>query len=344
MFPAAEADIVLSDHMGAYESIAEKLNRLHVFGRVYTAKIVDAQRLDTIWKKTVRVFKIIARDTSIVHRQSDLERLDYDELIFNSMHYFDACLYYELKKKNPGLILRRFEEGFSSGFSRDINMSGSARLQERLHVVLHRPSLHEEKTMYFYEPDMVLFEKGDIVQPLPKMDRNDEDMQRIIRGLFGAANEGEYDKKYIYFEGSYLADGIDMHEEAFVDLIAKEVGKENLIVKRHPRVLSDRFSERGIRVNQTLGVPWEAVIMSIDLSEKVFITIQSGSVLSPRILLGENAPTYMLYRCTPERPPLVDDLFDQYMDRFLLKYGASHFYIPENTEELTERIREEETM
>ncbi len=335
LFPEADADIVISDHSAGYEKAAEKVRESGIFDNVYTAKSVDAMRLDSFSKKLRRVVDIVFYNNKFSLNCSDIEKLGYDEILFFNFNYFDNCLYYLLKKNNPDLICRRFEESYTSGFDFDIFTSGSAKLQkkfERLHSSTLAMKVDE---MFFYEPELVLFKNSCKISPIPKIDKNDLQTKDILNKMFDYTKSDEYDRKYIFFEESYNVDGKEMDDLELVLNIADKVGRENMMVKLHPRSKVDRFAEYGIKTNKTVGIPWEVIIMNNDFSDKVFMTIASGSVLSPRILFGENVATYMLFNCTKVKSSIVTDSFYKYLELFKKKYGASGFYIPDNFEELS---------
>jgi hypothetical protein len=66
LFPEADADIVISDHSAGYEKAAEKVRESGIFDNVYTAKSVDAMRLDSFSKKLRRVVDIVFYNNKFV--------------------------------------------------------------------------------------------------------------------------------------------------------------------------------------------------------------------------------------------------------------------------------------
>lgn len=338
IFPEVQADLIISDHSSGYAEVAEKLKRAEVFNNVYTAKSVGGMRVDTFGKKIKRVADIALNNNSFPSKCSDLSNWEYDEFLFFNFNYFDSCLYYILKKNNPKLICRRFEESYTSGFDFEIFTTGSVRLQQKFEKLHRNPDIMDVEEMFFYEPDLVLFDNKCRISPIPKIDKTDEKLKNVLNTLFDYGSSDEYDRKYIFFEESFNVDGKEMDDLELVLKIAEKVGRENLMVKLHPRSRVDRFAEYGIKTNKAVGVPWEVIIMNNNFSDKVFLTISSGSVLSPRILFGENVPTYMLYNCTKVKSHLVTDSFYQFLELFKKKYGNSGFYIPENIGELTDQL------
>jgi len=64
------------------------------------------------------------------------------------------------------------------------------------------------------------------------------------------------------------------------------VGKENVIVKRHPRVKVDRYTDKGIKVLANSNVPWEVMLMSQSLQGKLLVSVASFTCMSPLTIYG----------------------------------------------------------
>ena len=341
IFPKCKGDLILSDHSSGSYKVAEAIRKYDIFDNVFTAKSVDEMRLDTLFKKIKRVADIAFNNNNFPLKCSDLMELDYNEFLFFNFNYFDSCLYYLLKKKCPDLICRRFEEGYTSGFDFNIFISGSSSLQRKFEKIHGNPDSTYVAEMFFYEPDLVQFEAKCKISAIPKFNKLNNEMKQVLNSVFDYKNSDTYDRKYIFFEESYNVDGKNMDDLELVLKIADKVGKENLMVKLHPRSRIDRFSEYGIKTNNAVGIPWEVIILNNDFSDKVFLTISSGSVLSPRILFGENVQTYMLFNCTKNKSDIVKGRFFDYIELFKKKFGKSGFYIPENCDEFLKWLKVE---
>ena len=123
--------------------------------------------------------------------------------------------------------------------------------------------------------------------------------------------------------------------------IADIVGKENLLVKLHPRNKVDRFSKYGITTNKTIGMPWEVIQMNNNFSDKVFLTIASGSVLASKLYFGDNIKTYLLFNCTNKMSNMVGEEYFAYLKKVQEKFGIDDFYIPNNKIEFLNTLKKE---
>ena len=77
--------------------------------------------------------------------------------------------------------------------------------------------------------------------------------------------------------------------------IASIVGYENLLVKVHPRDNPERFRSQGFHVAADSGLPWEAIQLCNDFSDKVFITVLSGSVIGLNTILEHPIKVFVLF-------------------------------------------------
>lgn len=335
----SEADIVISDHSKGYQEVAENLKKTKVFTNVFTAKSVDGMRVNTVSKKINRVLRIMTNNNKFALECSEIQDLKYDEFLFFNFNYFDSCLYYNLKKHNSKLICKRFEEGFTSCFKPDMFITGSCLQQLKVQNIFHNPDFTKDiNCMYFYEPDLALFDDYKTVK-IPAISSQDEEMKEVLNTVFNYDNlDLEMPQKYIFFEEAFCVDKKGIDDLELVQKIAEIVGKENIIVKLHPRNKVDRFTPLGIKTSGAISVPWEIVLLNNDFSDKVFMTISSGAVLAPRILLGQNIETYMMFHCTEKKSYLVtEDLF-KFLTVFEKKFGETGFYIPADYNELADRL------
>ena len=90
----------------------------------------------------------------------------------------------------------------------------------------------------------------------------------------------------VFFEESYPCDGVDIGDVALLDRVAKLVGKENVLVKTHPRNQVNRFALAGYRTNQDPSVPWELVALNHSFAGTVFLTVGSSAATNPWCVLG----------------------------------------------------------
>lgn len=343
IYPNDFADIIITDSSADYLQIANNLKGQNVFKNVFTAVTNKKNGAKSnVFEKVIRAINIVLNNNNFPKKCCNINGYDYDEFLFFNNDYFVNCLYFNIKKNNPRLIRRRFEEGYVSYFgSPELFMSRSGHLQHRLEAMYNHTNMYEADEMFFYEPDLVLLKDNyKKITLIPKIDRNNLETVSILNSVFNYKKDNEYDRKYIFFEQPFLQDDIKIDDLNLVLKIADKVGKENLMVKLHPRSRTDRFSKYGIKTNKIVSTPWEIVIMNNAFSDKVFLTISSGSVLSPRIIFGDTPPTYMLFNCIPQKErKVVTSDFLKFLTEFKNKFCGENFIIPKNIDEFFEMLQ-----
>lgn len=148
---------------------------------------------------------------------------------------------------------------------------------------------------YVYRPDVVV-NVNDAIKytAIDKIDSLTQKQKKILSNVFG--NSILPTQKYIFLEEAFFEDGIASTDVELLDQIAEVVGKENIIVKLHPRNRIDRFSARGYAVMKNTTTPWEIVLLNSDISEKVFLTISSTAAMSAGLSFNKEFRAIYMYQ------------------------------------------------
>lgn len=141
--------------------------------------------------------------------------------------------------------------------------------------------------LLIYQPDLFTGKILCPVNQLPRICRESEEIQKVYRTVYGYEELPK--EKYIFFEEASIQDQYPCNDFELFEMVAKEVGKENIIVKRHPRNRVDRFSAAGYRVMENQTIPWEVCLLQNDVSDKVLVTITSGATMTPQLIFEEAA-------------------------------------------------------
>ena len=223
-----------------------------------------------------------------------------DELIYFNLSYSTVHLFAALNKKNPDLKCSRMEEGvlsYNSTCNDGMDLGVRKTLIAKFRTFLKLDNAFERvENFYCFQPD---FYKGALkpvkVPPIASNGR----VKDVLLKIFNVnLEEDSYKEKYIFFTSVYdFEGGTPIGEYELVCKIADLVGKENLLVKTHPRDLRTIYTDNGFKTDKNSGVPWEAIQLSRDFSDKVFLTATSGSVLAGSFM-SENPPkTFFMHNC-----------------------------------------------
>lgn len=63
------------------------------------------------------------------------------------------------------------------------------------------------------------------------------------------------------------------------------MGKDNLIVKTHPRDTRDVYTKNGIKIMKDSNAPWEVIQLNMGESDSVLLTVNSGAFISIMALM-----------------------------------------------------------
>ena len=343
-----KADIVLSDFISEYESVKEGLRKTKLFDNVYEFPIRDCYK-DR--RKNAIAFKCrqIYCELKGCCKKEIAQVVDngYDEVFFTNSHCYINTLILKLKKKNSELVVNIVDEGYSTYTNmRKNELFGFNQGRNFLRAV-HEFFCKEQhlsdiiSNMYLMDKDLLCWEVPYNVISIPSVDiDNEQDFKEKINMTFSYKYAvDEYEEKHIFFEESFHVDNNQSDDLDLLELITKEVGKENMVIKLHPRSLCDRFSDKGYKVIKKSGGPWEVVAANMRIDEgKVLVTISSGAIVNTFLLFNKAFSSLFLYKCSEVNWVKWEESVERFFEKFFEKYNRK-VYVPENKEELVKLLK-----
>lgn len=302
------ADLLLSDHSRDSDLVAERLKKTELFCRV---RAIKTKKLIYSQSKLEDAADVIRMTFGAVGKYTPLL---WDDAAYSKIYYYNISPVVEaaycLSLRNgvkPDCVC--FEEGI---LSYNGMLQGPAGKRMKLFLKAHKllrkenfRSETKEYTCYYPElfPDKSLF-----CRRVPHLSRDDIELKKLLNSIFDYNPAvDKYPQKYIFFGSSTDIDGHPVGETEMVLKIADLVGRENLLVKMHPRDGRDVYEKYGIAVSRNSATPWEVIQLNHDFSDHVFLTISSGSVLNASAMLGDVVTTYYLYPLVVGRNAVVDE-------------------------------------
>ena len=293
-------DIVIVNCFSGYERIARRLQEKQYFDHVYVAKardfILAKGKLNNL-KKALQILS----PKGLVRKYLPQAADDYDEMFCWNYDAFTASFRVAYSSRDRKIQLNIFDEGFITYLPVDdtIPKRGFMKIIERLNALRGMGDLTRENVDCYYllEPGAIFFETKAKIFEIDRKQKDLPQIRELIDFLFDAAEEAtKYDRKYIILEEAFLANVPDVDDEGIFDRIIERVGIDNVIVKLHPRTSRDRFTEKGIKTIGQSGVPFEALALCSDFSDKKLIGISCGTIPTYRMLFGEDFDGYMLFK------------------------------------------------
>lgn len=289
IFKEAEVSVIISDHSSTARKVYENIIKLNCFSKVYYK--------ETKW------FREYSKNVgTVIFRLlkggffSDITLEKYDEFVFYNFEFSTNILYNELSKKNPSIKASRFEEGFLS-YKYPMVASPKIKIFQLMNMIRNKNNLIDAtKTFYCFYPQF--YEGALEAKIIPTLSTKSEVVEIISKSFDVNLDIESYKEKYIFFASIYDFEGENpIGEYELVCKIADLVGEDNLLVKIHPRDTRTVFEDNGFKVDKNSGVPWEAIQLSRDFSDKVFLTATSGSVLAGSFMSEKSPKTFFMHKC-----------------------------------------------
>lgn len=292
LFSEDSVTIVFSDLSQNAERVIDSLSRLNAFNGCHLWHCRDQIKAQSNNKReNIAIF--VKEITGNSGFGNPFESDFYDELIYYNQFDNLKVVFAELYEKNPQIKVSRFEEGIFS-YADGEYLAKKDKIVNPLRKVLGEKTLLEcQEKFYCFYPELY---KGHLepVQ-IPKIESDGKTAQ-ILSRLFDTST-AIYPQKYIFFSSVFdFEGGAPVGELNVIKQVAALVGNENLIVKVHPRDSINRFVSSGLNVDKNSAIPWEAIQLGRDFSNHVFLTINSGSVLSVSMLQEKKPKIHFLYK------------------------------------------------
>ena len=262
----------------------------------------------------------------------NLTNRNYDVCLFSNISMLTKLLGTFMKKNNPDIKLAVFEEGIVTYTKLFSSCDAPSTLYSK--VFDKKGLLSKINLLYVCYPNLLEWSlnNGEVVK-LPIINKNDKEYISLLNAVFGCREDDIdiYDKRVIFFEESHSFEGFKVPDIDIVNKIADKVGRENIMVKIHPRNPNNRFSQLGYKTNENVSIPWELIVLNQFFEDKIFVTISSGAVISPYLYIGMPCVSYSLLNCVEERPGYMNGELGDMMQRIYNKYPEV-FVAPESME------------
>ena len=296
-----EVVLLLSNHSNNAEEVYKRIKAIGIFDESYF--IQSKGFLDEITIKN-HIQDLYDFSFKVKNRFSfylkDVNNLYFDEILTYNFARDIIGLFSTLYEFNNNLLLSIFEEGILSyNFSFDEGIS--FKMIKALRWLLGKKNaVNTIKYFYCFYHD---FYKGNLITAIIPSVKKDSKCVSAIKEIFEFNMNENYKQKFIYFTSVYDFEGGEpIGEFKIVKKVQEIVGKDNLLIKVHPRDCRDVYNKSFFNVDSNSDVPWEVIQLSMDFSEKVFLTTTSGSVLAGSLLVDKPVQIYYLYKlCSFEK-------------------------------------------
>lgn len=322
--PEGDVDLIVTDHTPVLKEYISNLSESGLFGKVYYVEsLVFNKRFWSIHNDNkAEFFYNSEEELKTVFSEPQIHYFEYDNLFVANLDAYTKFVY----RTNRELKIFLIEDGAS------ICTNDWREATKRWNYINEFNLVYDHvEALYLYTPELMCIDLGYTMRPLPRINQNEPKIVEIYNKIF------DYDKsfkfpKFVFLEEPFQADKIMNNDLELMKLISNEVGYNNFFIKEHPRNTVNRSKELGLAQQADTPWPFELMLMNNSDVDTVYITVDSGALISTRILFEQDVKTIFLYRIIkgPTRNIAVNE-FKLYMDKFCERFKGKNMLVP-NTE------------
>lgn len=285
-------DVLMSDQMVGYQDLVQHAEETLFFTSVQgiqTKAFVFEKRHNDGLTRVRNVLGFVKREKIL--RAYYGGSLHYDEILAFNIDRFTELLFECIVHHVPDVSVSLFEEGapcyqhfsiaYTSSRDRRMNRSLAGKIVD---ICLNRHYIFQAmKRVYAFIPEMLKDTFPFEMIRIPPLRVNESHFNNLLFHIFSYNEEQDaYDAKVVVFEECFNQDREVMDYGTLLRSFVHAVGKNNIIVKKHPRSQSTYFENEHFRVNSTQSIPWELIVLKHpELSNIVWASLCSGSMICP---------------------------------------------------------------
>lgn len=268
---------------------------------------------------------------------------EYTDIYFGNDSCSNKMYYYRLVEKGQRPKIHILDEGMATYYKDIRKVAANDVINHRKYKKAKYIDSIVEQLLFNPQAYCLQNTTWDVVK-IPAVNRQ---TKQVLLQLYGSTKLSYPQEQYIFLSQGGYQDHYFSNEVDLLNLVAQEVGKENIVVKLHPRCGIDMYSKFGYKVwGKGIVVPWEVMLLEHDMSQQTFVTIFSSAAFSPQNLLGQKQRAIFLYKLFEGNDR--DGLFGRGSNdsfKFLNKIieasniEQKHIYYPDSKESLIEILR-----
>ena len=262
------------------------------------------------------------------------EPLDYDRVLIPGVALAYFLVYYAIDRKNPAINLSLYEEGICEYYT-----LGSINWKKKMfHKLLFGKYYYEKcDSLYVHCPEAVDNIWGNIKVKSIVSPEHVIGLSGLLREVFEYHEINPvFSKKYVFIDDCYYGSKKRLEKEKqqgkMLKTIASIVGKENIIIKLHPKSSEKKYGSKYRYVKSHL--PMELIAMNESVENKVFISLVSSSIVNFKLVLNKEPCVIVLQRLIDKKnnsESASNKVFYFAQKAYKEKWK---FFIPEDEQEL----------
>lgn len=345
VYSSGSIDLLISDASADNEAIYHRLNAMNIFGGCYFYHMHDVgwNSNDSFFLKTSKFIKgVLFHD--IVCKSIGIDPHQYDNMLVYVADRFDEQIIFSaIKKHNMYATCELYEEGYVSYFSKfGVFYSYPKRYIQIIPRIMgfigKRSRLISENitAAWFFSTQLVQYKAPFEINSIPKFDIDDYAFIERINAVFSYNNQNTPKCANLFLEGKSFTDQLPTDDIKLLEIVSQKLGRDNVIIKLHPRTKVDRFSRLGYPVMQD-NIPLELILLNNCKQGIRFITVESGAPLTCLANFNNDNQVILLYKCSEFKDEQTANIhFEKYLDEIKKACGKGRVFVPETIYELKE--------
>ena len=345
LFSEDEFSVVMTDGSNGSQQVSERLRETGIFDEVFfvTRARGAMAEFKSVSQKAERFLNYFIKGSYVSYLTKP-----YDLFLAYNFNWYAFMMFNALQQDNRDIKVAKFEEGILSYFVDDHRFEYDYFLKiKKIKRILRQPVMFDKlHTFYCFYPE---FYDGQLsTAKIPPLEHDDAWMRDTLCYLFDVdAEKLVYDRKFLYFASMLDSEVVKGESGEFEILksIVDVVGKDNIMVKLHPRENApERYHDLGVAIDTNSDVPFEVIQLVKDFSDKVFITCLSSSTINLATILPRRSKTYLTYGMLPEKVKEMDrivtfvEMYDKTTDKIQEVTGTKDFIVLESREQMEEEL------
>lgn len=330
-----QADLLLSDHTN-FEPFISALKKSRIFGEV--KRLFSKKKADEYWTYSKEERKNISRNPQEYVDVNVFDK-EYTDFYVSFETAYAKLMYYAMIKKGMHPKVHLFEDGMAT-YVCDVSKRCMEDGMDHEFYKEDKFMDHIERLL-IYDPTLFTGEKMPFpIEKIPEIDYKNEETKDIFHHIFGRAQLPK--EKFIFLEEAFFDDKIPSNDLELVLRLADVVGKDQMIIKLHPRNKENRFQKYGFKTMKHTQVPWEITLMDEEITDKILVTISSNASITSRLIFKKNMNVIMLYRMFTGKTWLMKNVnFHLYHEKSIKEFNKDrkNIYCPHSFEEIGEILK-----
>lgn len=335
-------DIIVSNHSKVSE-YEENLRQSELFENVYYAQTLELSRSFYFFKDKKK-HSALMNPQKVLSSILNINYCQYDRIFFANIEGYVNLIFRYVITQREDVLFEYYEDGWTS-YTMNLSVYAYSPYEKYFYETLHNKILQKSiDHIWLYKPDLFCANQSDSgkLKEIPQISIGDIKFKECVNQIFDYKDALEYSKENIFLEEAFSEDGYKNNDLELARAVCNFVGKQNFLLKRHPRLKADRWQNLGITTNTDVKIPWEVLILNNDFSAKKIFTVSSNACMTPQLVFGITIPVFYLKKALKGglSQTYQKREVDIFVSKFIEQYGNYKFYELSNIDELEEYYME----